>query len=191
MARVGVQNGVTDEELMRRVQVTADVEAFGSLYDRHATRAYRVARSVCNDSSRSEEAVQEGFLLIWRGRAKFASHNGTFQAWSMSIVRNAARDTLRHDRAETRPRLSEEAIDPVDPRAESVVDQVIRRSEAQALRSSLSRLPDAQAEVISLAYFGELSHSEIAQQLELPPGTVKGRMRLGLKKLRDQMGRAS
>lgn len=191
MARVAFRQGATDEDLMRRVQETEDVEAFGALYERHATRAFAVARSVCGDGSRSEEAVQEGFLSVWRGRARFRPGSGSFQAWSMSIVRNAAVDRLRYDAAGTRPPSSGEAFDGADPHAESVAGQVIRKSEAEALRSSLSQLPDAQAEVIGLAYFGELSHSEIAQQLALPPGTVKGRMRLGLERLRNQMGRDS
>lgn len=175
---------------MRRVAETEDVEAFGSLYDRHAKRAFRVAWSVCGDSSRSEEVVQEGFLSIWRGRARYAPQKGSFQAWSMRIVRHAAVDRVRHDTAARRPRLSEERVDAADHQAEPVVDRVIRQGDAQELRSSLARLPDAQAEVIGLAYFGELSASEIAQQLDLPPGTVKGRMRLGLEKLRKQLERA-
>ena len=187
-ARVAVRNGATDEELMRRVQDTEDVEAFSSLYDRHATRAYRIARSVCGDSSRSEEAVQEGFLSIWRGRAKFRPVSGSFQAWSMSIVRYAAIDALRRDRVAKRPRLVEQGIEPADSRAASPEEQVVAGSEAEAVRASLTQLPEAQAEVITLAFFGDLSHSEIAQALDLPPGTVKGRMRLGLEKLRSQMG---
>ena len=66
-------------------------------------------------------------------------------------------------------------------------DEVIARSEADALRGRLAQLPDAQAQVITLAYFGQLSHSEIAARLSLPPGTVKGRMRLGMEKLRGQI----
>ena len=191
MERRAVLAGVTDEELMRRVAETEDVDAFSSLYDRHAKRALGVARSVCGDSSRSEEAVQEGFLSIWRGRARYAPRRGSFQAWSMSVVRNAAVNRVRYDAALSRPRLSEEKADAANPHAEPVIDRVIRRNDARELRSSLARLPEAQAEVISLAFFGELSHSEIAEQLDIPPGTVKGRMRLGLEKLRSQIDRAS
>ncbi len=171
---------------MRRVGDTEDVEAFGCLYDRHATRAFRVARSVCGDTHRSEDAVQEGFLSIWRGRAKYRPGNGSFQAWSMTIVRHAAIDALRHEAADKRPRFSEEEVDASDSGA-SPEDQVVAQSEAEALCESLARLPHLQAEVLSLAFFGELSHSEIARQLDLPPGTVKGRIRLGLEKLRSQM----
>ena len=177
----------TDEELMRRVQATGDVGAFSSLYDRHAACAYGVARSVCGDRSRTEEAVQEGFLSIWRGRARFRAHGSSFRAWSMTIVRNAAIDRARYDAAGRRPRTGGEPADPVDSRAEPLVERVIRRSDSEALHASLARLPEAQAEVISLAFFGGLSHAEIADELELPTGTVKGRMRLGLEKLRDRL----
>ncbi len=169
---------------MRRVQDAGDVDAFDRLYTRHATRAYRVARSVCGDTSSSEEAVQEGFLSVWRRRGSFDAAGGSFQAWSMTIVRNAAIDGLR--RVGARPKLSEE-VDTPDSHAESVLDQVTQRSEGEALRASLTQLPEAQAEVIALAFFGELTHAEIAHELELPPGTVKGRMRLGLEKLRSQI----
>ena len=178
---------MTDEELMRRVNGMEDAEAFGCLYDRHATRAYRIARSVCGDAQRSEEAVQEGFLSIWRGRAKFCSGNGSFQAWSMTIVRHAAINALRYETADKRPRVSEQELDTRDSGAASPEDQVVAQGEAEALRTSLARLPHPQAEAISLAFFGELSHLEIARQLNLPPGTVKGRIRLGLEKLRSQM----
>ena len=154
MTRVEDREGVTDEELMRRVNDMEDVEAFGFLDDRHATRAYRVARSVCGDTHRSEEAVQEGFLSIWRGRARFCPGNGSsFQAWSMTIVRHAAIDALRYETADKRPRVSAQELDNPDSGAASPEDQVVAQSEAEALRTSLARLPHPQAEVISLAFF--------------------------------------
>jgi RNA polymerase sigma-70 factor (ECF subfamily) len=180
----------TDEELMARAQGD-DAEAFAQLYDRHATRAFRVARAVCGDASRAEDAVQEGFLAIWRNRASYQPRTGTFQAWSMKIVRNRAIDSSR--RAATRPPLLRGDAGRDQPPASgssaaSPQDEVLARSESRALLASLGRLPKAQAEVIVLAFFGELTHAEIAAQLGLPSGTVKGRMRLGLEKLRAQMG---
>ena len=99
----------------------------------------------------------------------------------MTIVRNRAIDAARRESATHRPRLADR-----EPS-----DEVIARSEAEALRLRLSDLPDDQAEVIALAYYGPLSHSEIAARLALPPGTVKGRMRLGLEKLRAQLESAA
>lgn len=174
---------------MDLVRGANDREAFGCLYDRYEHRAFRVARSVCLNPARAEEAVQEAFLSIWRARARFECRQGenSFGAWLMTIVRRAAIDAVRHDRA--RPRLVAERPVTGDSRTSSPEDQAIARETGEGLRATLARLPEAQAEVIQLAFFGELSHSEIARQLDLPPGTVKGRMRLGLKKLRTGMTR--
>jgi RNA polymerase sigma-70 factor (ECF subfamily) len=174
---------------MARAQA-GDAEAFAQLYERHATRAFRVARAVCSDISRAEDVVQEGFLAVWRNRASFRPQTGTFQAWSMKIVRNRAIDSSR--RAASRPPIQNADWDRGEPpdvgsSPVSPQDEVMARSESEALLSSLRRLPEGQAEVIVLAFYGELSHSEIAAQLSLPTGTVKGRMRLGLKKLRAEM----
>lgn len=177
----------SDEALMARVQ-NGDTDAFAELYDRHAVRALQVARAICADAGRAEDAVQEGFLAIWHSRGRFRPENGSFKAWSMSIVRNRAIDSYRF--AASRPPLqpTESESEAPDAVSRSVQDEVLARSETDAMLASLRELPAAQAEVIALAFFGELSHSEIAAQLDLPPGTVKGRMRLGLEKLRRQLG---
>jgi len=176
----------TDEELMRSAQGD-DAAAFGMLYDRHAQLAWRVARSVCYDHGRAEDAMQEGFLSAWRSRASFDTEAGSVRSWLMTLVRNRAVDSLRREAAVQRPRFAHSEHDAPDPAGGSLEDDLIDRSEADALREHLRQLPDAQAEVIALAYYGELSHMEIATRLSLPPGTVKGRMRLGLGKLREQI----
>jgi RNA polymerase sigma-70 factor (ECF subfamily) len=177
----------TDEELMVHAQA-GDAPAFAHLYDRHAARAFQVARAACNDTSLAEEAVQEGFLAIWRNRAGFQPQTGTFQAWSMRIVRNRAIDSYR--RATSHPPTGR-ADDNQEPDTESsplsAQDEAMARSESEALLALLRRLPEAQAEVIVLAFYGDLSHPEIAARLSIPEGTVKGRMRLGMKKLRAEM----
>jgi RNA polymerase sigma-70 factor, ECF subfamily len=176
----------TDEELMRRVQAD-DARAFGELYDRHVARALKVARSVGHQSTRAEDAVQEGFLSVWRSRGSYQPGMGSFRAWAMTIIRHRAVDSIRSDRAVTRAQAADPEEGLPDRASASLQDEAIERSERQAVRVSLTRLPEAQAEVIALAFFGELSHTEIAAQLSLPAGTVKGRMRLGLTKLRKQM----
>jgi len=176
----------SDQTLMTRTQ-KGDCEAFAQLYDRHAVRAFRVARAICEDTGRAEDAVQEGFLAIWNSRAQFHAGNGSFQAWAMRIVKNRAIDSYRAAAVRPPTQASGSPAEASDAVSKSAQDQVVARSESDALLTSLRKLPDAQAEVIALAFFGELSHSEIAAQLELPAGTVKGRMRLGLEKLRKEM----
>lgn len=179
----------SDEALMLRAQGN-DTDAFARLYDRHAERAFRVARAICRDRSRAEDAVQEGFLAIWRSRDGYRPDAGSFQAWSMRIVRNRAIDAARHV-ATRPPTQTSDAYDDqprVDPDPVTPQDQALAHSEREELLALLRHLPETQAEVIVLAFYGELSHSEIAAQLDLPAGTVKGRMRLGLEKLRAEMG---
>jgi len=169
----------SDDVLMVRVQ-NNDTEAFARLYDRYASPAFSVAQSICHNRSDAEEAVQEGFLSVWRGRATYEPQPGcSFRGWAMQTVRNRAIDSHRRRRSAKYPRtgeLDEEATEAVAP---TNLDDLILREEKVDLSRLLDRLPDAQAEVITLAYFGEMSHTEITAQLGLPAGTVKGRMRLG------------
>lgn len=187
MSRFSLPRDASDEELMRRVQ-NNDVDAFEQLFDRHAALSFRVARSVSHDANRAEDAVQEGFLAVWRSRANFRPDAGSFRTWSMRIVRHRAIDLSRREVAGHRPQtvdVGEGALP--DRTGGSIEHEVVARTEGDALRASLSQLPEAQAEVIALAFFGELTHTEIANQLALPAGTVKGRMRLGLERLRTQL----
>lgn len=184
---VQTEASAVDAALMRRMQADDDMSAFEQLYDRQASRAYRVARSVCVNAEDAEEAVQEAFLSIWRRRQRYQAGAGTVRAWSMAIVRHAAIDVVRYHGAAKRPILVKEQADAPGAEAGSVADAVEACSAATALHAALARLPDLQAEAISLAFFGELSHTEVAEQLHLPPGTVKGRIRLGLEKLRSDL----
>ena len=176
----------TDKALMLRIR-DDDSEAFGELYDRYARLALRVAGSVCRDPGHAEEAVQEGFLSIWRARARYRPESGSVKGWALSVVRNRAIDAVRREAAAGRVPVADLDSSLVESGAPSPPDAVVARSEAHALRASVARLPDTQSEVITLAFFGGLTHSEIAEQLSLPPGTVKGRMRLGMHKLRSDM----
>ena len=170
---------------MRDVQGD-DAAAFDDLYHRHAAPAWRLALSICRDGGRAEDAVQEAFFAAWRSRATYDGERGSVASWLMTLVRHRSIDSLRREAAACRPQLAHGDHQLPDPGLPSLQDDVIARTEADALRASLRRLPDAQAEVIELAHYGELSHSEIATRLRLPAGTVKGRMRLGLEKLRKQ-----
>ena len=178
----------TDDALMRHAQA-GDADAFAELYDRYCGLAYRVARLFSRDAGQAEDAVQEGFLAIWRSRSSYREGVAGFQAWAMRIVRNRAIDSGR--RAAARPRLQTAGDDGGRPWPDtaslSTQDAMVAEGERDAMLSSLRLLPEAQSEVILLAFYGELSHSEIASRLGLPAGTVKGRMRLGLAKLRLDM----
>ncbi|GAC1320049.1 MAG: sigma-70 family RNA polymerase sigma factor [Thermoleophilaceae bacterium] len=170
-------------ELMRRVQV-GDADAFALLYDSLAPAAYRVAWSICKDEDRANDAVQDGFLSIWRCRASYRAERGSARAWAMTVVRNRSIDALRRDRSLDRHRVDGDGVAERLHAKDNVEDEAIDRDQAEGLRDLLTTLPLAQREVVALAYFGGLTHSEIATHLALPAGTIKGRMRLGLDKLR-------
>lgn len=178
-------SAANEARLMERVQA-GSVDAFEELYDHYGDRAYRVAWSICRDAGRAEDAVQEAFLSVWRSRAKYRSQHGTVAAWLLSVVRHRAIDAQRQNDRHASQRAGDEQLDD-RPAGDDVAHQVVERAEVHRLYTLLARLPGAQQEVITLAFYGQLTHTEIGKQLGLPPGTVKGRMRLGLHKLRNDL----
>lgn len=185
---------VSDETLMVRV-LRDDTVAFGRLYDRHCRVALQTAIAVCHDRHRAEEAVQDAFLSIWRARARYEANAGSFRGWLLTAVRHRALDFVRHEAALKRPQpVHERPAVQIAGSVATPLDRLIGASESEALRGFLGRIPAEQAEIIALAFYGGFTHLEIAEHLSLPQGTVKGRMRLGLTKMRrlvDQAGSPS
>ena len=176
---------LSDGELMAETSEGSAL-AFSELYDRYSDRAYRLALSVCRDEGRAQDAVQDAFLSIWRNRSSYREERGTVAAWLMTAVRYRAIDVIR--RAEHRTtRCFTNGHFEQQPAPEDVCEETLTREEARRLRTSMALLPDAQQEVITLAFYGQLTHTEIAAHLGLPEGTVKGRMRLGMQKLRASL----
>jgi RNA polymerase sigma-70 factor (ECF subfamily) len=170
-----------ETQLMADVRA-GSVSAFGALYDGYCSRAYRVAFSISRADDRAQDAVQEAFLSIWNSRASYRQQRGTVAAWLLSVVRHRAIDLERQHVKHAIRRASDDQL--ADrPAHDDVGEQAISRDNAERLQAALALLPDAQQEVITLAFYGQLTHTEIAAQLGLPTGTVKGRMRLGLQKL--------
>jgi RNA polymerase sigma-70 factor, ECF subfamily len=173
-----------DAALMRAVQA-GERSALGELYGRFASRAYRTAFSVCHDRECAQDAVQDAFVSMWSSRYTYQPARGSVLGWAMSIVRHRAiylvrRRSLAVGLEEKAARLDEQ------PASDDVPTAFVARADAERLDGLLARLPPAQREVIRLGFFDGLTHEEIARRLALPPGTVKGRMRLGLTKLRSQ-----
>jgi len=176
---------VDDDQVMANLKA-GSVAAFAVLYDRYYDRAYRIAQSVCRDDGRAEEAVQEAFISIWKTRRTYEMQAGKVAPWVLTVARYRAIDVTRRNGLHAVHRASDDSLHAV--RAPSgVAEQVVARAQARDLRNLLARLPDVQREVITLAFYGQLTHSEIAAHLDLPPGTVKGRMRLGLQRLRGDI----
>ena len=179
---------LADEDLMPLV-ARDDPVAFEVFYDRHAGAAYSLAYRIVGNRSAAEDVTQEALLSIWRGGARYDRARGSVRAWTLGIVRNRAIDLLRKEvgRAPKVAVGSEELLErePAEGLTES---EALRRETAREVRGVVSDLPDDQSRVIQLAYYGGFSHSEIAEMLNEPLGTIKGRMRLGMDKIRAALG---
>jgi RNA polymerase sigma-70 factor (ECF subfamily) len=178
---------LADEELMPLIG-RKDPDAFEVFYDRHGGVAYSLAYRIVGERGAAEDVTQEAFISLWRSGARFDASRGSVRSWMLSIVRNRAIDQLR-TKAGKAPKLTfdDDAILEQRPSEEMTDDEALRRETATEVRGALGTLPGAQSKVIELAYFGGFSHSEIASMLGVPLGTVKGRMRLGLEKIRGEL----
>jgi RNA polymerase sigma-70 factor, ECF subfamily len=176
---------LTDAVLMQEVQA-GERNALGELYDRFALRAYRTAFSVCHDRDCAQDAVQDAFVSMWSSRATYEPTRGSVVGWAMTIVRHRALYLARRRSAASG---LDEQVAPLEhqPARDDVPADFAARAETEQLAELLLRLPPEQREVIRLGFFEGLTHEEIAHRLALPTGTVKGRMRLGLTKLRSNL----
>jgi RNA polymerase sigma-70 factor, ECF subfamily len=174
---------LADEELMHLVS-RADPQAFEVLYERHSGAAFSLAYRMVGARGAAEDVVQEAFLNMWRSGARYDRSRGSVRTWILGIVHHRAIDALRRATVHDKRRTGDEGIEERLEARERTDVEAARREEARSVRSAMDTLPPEQCQVIELAYFGGFSQSEIADLLNTPIGTVKGRMRLGLEKLR-------
>lgn len=170
--------GLTDEQLLARVADARDGAAFEELYRRYARAVHRVVRRVLSDHGASEDAVQEAFASVWRSASGYRASRGRVVAWMFTIARNAAVDAARV----RRPVAVGDPQETIDP-APSPHTDAEQAEQAFRVHVAVDALSPRENEVISLAYFSELSQSEIAERLGVPLGTVKTRTRSGLQRL--------
>jgi RNA polymerase sigma-70 factor (ECF subfamily) len=177
-----IANRLSDQAIMALV-VVGDPHAFALLYRRHVRAAVALATHMCSRPAIAEEVVQEAFLSVWRSRRHFDARRGSVRAWLLGIVRNRAIDVLRqsvaHELADSGDRPAEDLLEA----PEQTEGEVGRRELARELLSAIDGLPPEQSRVIALAYYGGYTHAQIATMLDTPIGTVKGRMRLALRKM--------
>ena len=182
---VDIRN-LADEEVMALVQ-EGSTRAFELVYDRHGGAAFSLAYRMVPNRTTAEDITQEAFLSIWRSRTRYEPTRGSVRTWVLGIVHNRAIDALRRNLVHDRRRASAEGIEEREEAPERTEVEVARLQEARSVRSALETLPDEQRKTIELAYFGGFTHSQIAELVDEPIGTVKGRMRLGLGKMRRQL----
>ncbi len=178
---------LADEDLMQHVRRGEPV-AFEIVYERHSTAAFSLAYRMTGNRNGAEDVVQEAFLSLWRSNARYDRTRGSVRTWVLGIVHNRAIDSLRRSVVHDKRRASDEGIEERFEAKERTDVEVARRDEAREVREALTTLPREQSKVIELAYFGGFTHTEIAKMLDTPIGTIKGRMRLGLEKMRGQLG---
>ena len=178
---------LADEELMQLVY-GRNADSFEVVYDRHADAAFSLAYRICRQRALAEDVVQEAFLSLWRSGARYDRNRGSVRTWALGIVHNRAIDALRRRAVRERGIVSDDGIAERLAAPERTDVEFARRDEAREIRDALEQLPQEQSHVIELAYFGGLTHVEIASRLGTPVGTVKGRMRLGLAKMRMTLG---
>ena len=168
----------------------ADENALGELYDRYGRVAYGLALRIVRDRALAEDAVQEGFLAVWRSCGAFLAEQGKPSTWILTLVHRRAVDIVRREeRRRAEPLESESRPDPPDPSG-SAEDAAWLGFERDRVQAALRALPDTQREAIELAYYGGYSQSELAERLGVPLGTIKSRMFAGLARLRELLDEA-
>ncbi len=163
-----------------------DLTALATLYDRYGRIAYALAYRILGEPEAAEDVVHDGFISAWRGATSYRSERGNVRGWLLSIVHHRAVDVLRR-KTTFRPAPLE--IAEHRPADDDTAEEATRNVEHATVRAALEALPQAQRRTIELAYFGGYTHVELAQIMGVPLGTVKGRMRIGLTKLRRALER--
>ena len=170
-----------DDALLLRHVAAGDTDALRALYDRYAPVLFGLSVRTLGDRQLAEDCVQEVFVTAWRSAGRFDPRRASVSTWLFAIARNKTVDALR--------RRARRPADPLPDRwpadeAPDAAELVVAGDQGARVASALAELPPQQLEAVSLAYFEGLTHTEIAARLGVPLGTVKGRLRLGLDRLR-------
>ncbi len=181
--RMKIADDSADGELLDRI-VAGDTAAFEQLYDRHSKPAYALAQRIVQEPGVAEDVVQDAFLTVWRQAATYGQARGSVRSWLLAIVHHRAIDYVRRRHEDRQQPLEDMTLlpDNID-----TWDQARQGVEGSYVRAALDSLPPDQKRSVVLAYFGGYTHDEIARQLGVPLGTVKGRLRIGLQKMRGYL----
>jgi RNA polymerase sigma factor (sigma-70 family) len=179
---------LSDEALLALVS-RGDDAALGQLYDRYGRIAYGLALRIVRDRALAEDAVQEGFLAVWRSAGTFRAEHGKPSTWILTLVHRRAVDLVRREERRRADPIDEVAQhDPAG--SEATDEEAWLRAQRQVVQEALRKLPPDQREAIELAYYGGFTQSELAERLGQPLGTIKSRMFAGLRRLRELLAEA-
>jgi RNA polymerase sigma factor (sigma-70 family) len=174
---------LSDEALVALV-ARSDEVALAELYDRYGRVAYGLALRMLRDEALAEDAVQEGFLTIWRSAPRFVPERAKASTWILTLVHRRSVDIVRR---EERRRADSLELAP-EPTTVGADDDAWLRFERERVQAALKQLPDPQREALELAYYGGFTQTELAEKLGQPVGTIKSRMFTGLTRLRELLG---
>ena len=175
-----------DVSCLRRI-ASGDQAAAGGLYDRHSRALYSLILRIVGDETEAEDVLQEVFAQAFRQASRYDASRGAVAAWLLMMARSRAIDRLRARRTRFEGATGEVTLDEMPDAQPNVAAVMLTDEQTRKVRRALGQLPLLQRMAIELAYYEGLSHSEIAERLEQPLGTVKTRIRLGLLKLRDTL----
>jgi RNA polymerase sigma-70 factor, ECF subfamily len=173
-------------ELLGQV-AEGDQAAFGQLYDQCAARVFGLVRRLLKDSAQSEEVTQEIFLEVWQNAKRYDPAKGSATTWILTMSHRRAVDRIRSSQS-TRDRDRKIGLRDIETDYDTVSESVEIHVENERVGQALLRLTDLQRQAVTLAYYGGYSHSEVAEMLKVPIGTVKTRLRDGMIRLRDELG---
>jgi RNA polymerase sigma-70 factor, ECF subfamily len=176
----------TSEVLLQRV-AKGERDAFDQFYDRLSAIVYGTIRRVLRDPAQSEEVAQEVFVEIWRTAAKFDPARGGATTWTVTMAHRRAVDRVRSEQAATNREEKVALLEQQRP-YDSVSEAVEQRLDRERVVRALGDLTDLQREAVTLAFYGGHTHTQVADLLNVPLGTVKTRIRDGLIRLRDALG---
>ncbi len=178
-----------DHDALQRM-ARGEQAGLAELYDRHGRLVYSLALRIVHDRGDAEDVTQDVFVQAWRQADRFDTARGNVVAWLLTMARGRALDLLRRRRVRPQPAGDETPVDPADTSPAQDV-QLEWGQRAEAIQEAMGALPLLQRLAVELAFFEGLTHAEIAEQLEVPLGTVKTRVRQGLLKLRDRLAAAA
>lgn len=181
-----IDYGEADDVRLLRLIQQGDQDAVAALYDRYSGVAYGLALRITSDSASAEDVVQDAFVSVWRQSRRFDPERGQLRSWLLTIVHHRAIDAVRRKAGRSERALPEapEEFVATRGRPEELAEWTL---EAEAVRDAVGRVPEDQRRTIEMAYFGGLTHVEIADRMGVPLGTVKSRLRIGLEKIREYL----
>ncbi len=184
MADVNRELAHLSDEALVLLAARSEQHALAELYDRYCRTAYGLALRILRDEELAEDAVQEGFLAVWRTAARFVPERGKASTWILTLVHRRAVDIVRREQRRRADTLDEAT----EPSGGSVDEEAWLRLQRERVQHALRQLPDQQREALELAYYGGFTQSELAERLGQPLGTIKSRMFAGLSRLRELLG---